>query len=53
MLVKIIVNICYRMGIFHVALEMYQKKQLKNIYKIKDKAYICYLKRIAVLRPNL
>ena len=32
------------MGIFHVALEMYQKKQLKNIYKIKDKAYIRYPK---------
>ena len=33
-----------QMGIFHIALEMYQKKQLKNIYKIKDKAYIHYPK---------
>ncbi len=44
MLVKTTVNICYQMGIFHAALEMYQKKQLKNIYKIKDKAYIRYPK---------
>ena len=30
--------------ISHAVLEMYQKKQLKNIYKIKDKAYIRYPK---------
>ena len=29
-----------QMDISRVALEMHQKKQLKNIYKIKDKAYI-------------
>ena len=41
------------MDISHVALEMFLRKQLKNIYKIKVRAYIRYLKRIAVLRPYL
>ena len=33
-----------QMDISHVALEMFLRKQLKNIYKIKDKAYIHYPK---------
>ena len=40
-------------GYFHAVLEMFLRKQLKNIYKIKVRAYIRYLKRIAVLRPHL
>ena len=33
-----------QMNISHVVLEMFLMKQLKNIYKIKDKAYIHYPK---------
>ena len=42
-----------QIDIYHVALEMFLRKQLKNIYKIKVRAYIRYLKRIAVLRLDL
>ena len=40
-----------KMDIFHAVLEMFLRKELKNIYKIKVRAYIRYLKKIAVLRP--
>lgn len=39
-----------QMDISHAVLEMFLRKQLKNIYKIKVRAYIRYFKRIAVLR---
>ena len=39
-----------QMDISHSVLEMFLRKQLKNIYKIKVRAYIRYFKRIAVLR---
>ena len=39
-----------QMDIYHAVLKMFLRKQLKNIYKIKVRAYIRYFKRIAVLR---
>ena len=33
-----------QMDISHTVLEIFLRKQLKNIYKIKDKAYIHYPK---------